>query len=82
MKYQVIQSTRFRKSLKRMLSRGKDGSKLEAVAVNKTDGNGLLCSIVHTLACHGSCAGCLLFKKPAELLTGKINFIHASCSFV
>ncbi len=31
MKYAVIQTTRFKKSLKRMLKRGKDGSKLERV---------------------------------------------------
>ncbi len=31
MKYAVIQTTRFKKSLKRMLERGKDGSKLEHV---------------------------------------------------
>ena len=31
MKYRVFQTTRFRKSLKKMLARGKDGAKLEAV---------------------------------------------------
>ena len=41
MKYQVIQSARFRKSLKRMLSRGKDGAKLEAVVLRLANGETL-----------------------------------------
>lgn len=38
MKYRVFQTTRFRKSLKRMLSRGKNGAKLEAVIAKLANG--------------------------------------------
>lgn len=38
MKYRVFQTTRFRKSLKKMLSRGKDGAKLEAVVAKLANG--------------------------------------------
>lgn len=38
MKYRVFQTTRFRKSLKKMLSRGKDGTKLEAVIAKLANG--------------------------------------------
>ena len=41
MKYRVFQSSRFRKSLKRMLARGKDGAKLEAVVVKLANGEPL-----------------------------------------
>lgn len=38
MKYRVFQTTRFRKSLKKMLARGKDGAKLEAVVAKLANG--------------------------------------------
>ena len=41
MKYRVFQSTRFRKSLKKMLARGKDGAKLEAVVAKLANGESL-----------------------------------------
>ena len=41
MKYRVFQSSRFRKSLKRMLARGKDGAKLEAVVAKLANGEPL-----------------------------------------
>lgn len=41
MKYRVFQTTRFRKSLKKMLARGKDGSKLEAVVAKLAHGEPL-----------------------------------------
>jgi len=41
MKYRVFQSSRFRKSLKKMLARGKDGAKLEAVVAKLANGETL-----------------------------------------
>ena len=41
MKYRIFQSSRFRKSLKRMLARGKDGAKLEAVVTKLANGETL-----------------------------------------
>ena len=41
MKYRVFQTTRFRKSLKKMLARGKDGAKLEAVVAKLANGESL-----------------------------------------
>ena len=41
MKYRIFQSSRFRKSLKRMLARGKDGAKLEAVVAKLANGKPL-----------------------------------------
>ena len=41
MKYRVFQTTRFRKSLKKMLARGKDGAKLEAVVAKLANGEPL-----------------------------------------
>ena len=41
MKYRVFQTTRFRKSLKKMLARGKDGAKLEAVVAKLATGEPL-----------------------------------------
>ena len=41
MTYRVFQSTRFRKSLKKMLARGKDGAKLEAVVAKLANGEPL-----------------------------------------
>jgi len=41
MKYRVFQSSRFRKSLKKMLARGKDGAKLEAVVAKLANGEAL-----------------------------------------
>ena len=41
MKYRVFQSSRFRKSLKRMLARRKDGAKIEAVVVKLANGEPL-----------------------------------------
>ena len=41
MKYRIFQTTRFRKSLKKMLARGKDGAKLEAVVDKLANGETL-----------------------------------------
>ena len=41
MKYRIFQSSRFRKSLKRMLARRKNGAKLEAVVAKLANGKPL-----------------------------------------
>lgn len=47
MKYRIFQSSRFRKSLKRMLARGKDGAKLEAVVAKLANGKPLAPQNLH-----------------------------------